>query len=201
MRNLHALLLVFAFGLAAAQAPAEVRDPTVSMLGPLIGLSAETLAIDVSEDLERVHMVAVLDSTLIHEHDRDLTVHTDRPVSALVTMAAYAGPEDSCPMQTLLGSQLVDEGDYVFQHGYGIACIPDAEVTRRVTATSTPESLRPGRSALDLPYDEWLTVSAVRFSDEVPHAEEPLNGLIVFYLYLSSDGDAAPPAAPGTSPD
>src|SRR5690625_7884617 len=95
MRSLHALLLVRAIGRAAAQAPAEVREPTVSMRGPLIGLSAETLTIEGSEDLERVHLAAVLDGTLIHEHDRELTGHADRPASALITMAAYAGDRKS----------------------------------------------------------------------------------------------------------
>ena len=42
MRNLHVLLLVLALGLASGQtAPAEVRDTSLNMLGPLLSLAAK----------------------------------------------------------------------------------------------------------------------------------------------------------------
>lgn len=202
MRNLRVLLFVLSFGLVSGQtAPAEVRDTTFDMLGSLLGLAAKTVSIDTSVGIEHIHLAAVLDGAVISEHDRLLSVHGDRTVSALVTVAAHTPPDFGCPLQVLLGSELSDESNYVFQHGRSITCLPEAEVTRRLQSTSVPDSLVPGPSSLDLPLDEWLTFSAVRFSNPIPDSENPLNGLIVFYIYLSTDSEAIPPGPPGTSTD
>lgn len=202
MRNLHVLLLVLALGLASGQtAPAEVRDTNLNMLGPLLSLAAKTLSIDPSTGIEHLHLAAVLDGAIISEHDRLLTVHGDRTFTALVTVAAHTPPNPGCPLEVLLGSELADESSHVFQHGRRITCLPAAEVTRRLQSTSIPGALLPGPSPLSLPLDQWLTVSAVRFGDPIPDSENPLNGLIVFYMYLSTDAERMPPGAPGVTTD
>lgn len=202
MRSLQAILLVLSLGLASGQTtPAEIRDSTVDMLGPLLGLAAKTLSIETTVGVEHIHLAAVLDGAVISEHDRLLTVHGDRTASALVTVAAHTPPDAVCPIQVLLGSELADQSSYVFQHGRRITCLPEAEVTRRLQSTSTPDSLLPGPGSLNLPLDEWLTLSAVRFGDPIPDSENPLNGLIAFYMYLSTDAESMPPAAPGTTAD
>lgn len=201
MRNLQALLLVISLSFAAGQTvPAEVRDSTVDMLGPLLGLAAQTLSIDTT-GIEHIHLTAVWDEAVISEYDQLLTLHGDRPASALVTVAAHSPSDPLCPMHVLLGSKLADESDYVFQRGSRITCIPGAEVTRRIQSTSTPHSLLPGPGSLYLQPDEWLTLSAVRFGDALPGPENPLNGLIMFYIYLSTDAETMPPEVPGTTAD
>ena len=202
MRNLRVLLLVLALGLASGQtAPAEVRDTSLDMLGPLLGLAAKTLSIDPSAGIEHIHLTAVLDGAIISEHDRLLTVHGDRTFTILVTVAAHTPPNPGCPLEVLLGSELSDESSHVFQHGRRITCLPEAEVTRRLQSTSVPDTLLPGPSPLNLPLDEWLTVSAIRFGDPAPDSENPLKGLIVFYMYLSTDAESLPPGTPGVTTD
>lgn len=202
MRSLQAILLVLSLGAASAQtAAAEVRDSTVDMLGSLLGLAAKTLSIDTTMGIEHIHLAAVLDGAVISEHDRLLGVHSDRAATALVTVAAHTPADAGCPIQVLLGSELVDESNYVFQHGRRITCFPEVEVTRRLQSVSTPESLLPGPSSLDLPLEEWLTLSAVRFGDPAPDSENPLNGLIVFYMYLSTDAEIMPPGVTGMTAD
>lgn len=199
MKSLRVLGIVLSLGLVYGQtAPAEVRDSTFDMLGPLLGLAAKTISIDTRIGIEQIHLAAVLDGATIGEHDRLLDMHGDRTVSALITVAAHTPPDPGCPLQVLLGSEVSDASDYVFQHGNSITCLPEAEVTRQLRSTSTPDSLLPGPSSLNLRLDDWLTFSAVRFGDPIPDSENPLNGLLVFYIYLSTDSEIMPPAPPGT---
>lgn len=200
MRNLRALLLVLSLGLVHAQTtPAEVRDPTFDMLGPLLGLAAKSLSIDTSSGVQHIHLAAVMDGTVISEHDRSVGIHGDRTVSAAVTVAVHTPSQPGCPLQILLGSELSDESGYVFQHGRSITCLPDADVTRRLQSTTTPGNLLPGPSSLNLPLDQWLTLSAVRFGDPIPDSDDPLDGLIVFYIHLSTTAETVPPGPPGSA--
>lgn len=202
MRTLRAILLALSVGLVAGQtAPAEVRDSTIDMLGPLLGIAATTISIHTETGVQQIHLAAVLDGTVISQHDRPLTIHGDRTVSATVTVAAHARAQPHCPLQVLLGSELSDESGNVFQNGRNITCIPDAEVTRRISSSTTPHTLVPGPSSLSLPFDEWLTLSAVRFGNPMPDAQNPLNGLVVFHIYLSTDAETTPPGPPGTTTD
>src|SRR5690625_2384663 len=202
MRNLHVLLLVLALGLASGQtAPAEVRDTNLNMLGPLLSLAAKALSIDPSTGIEHLHLAAVLDGAIISEHDRLLTVHGDRTFTALVTVAAQTPLQPACPLEVLLGSEAADESSHGVQDGRRITILPAAEVTRRLQSTSIPGALLPGPSPLSLPLDQRLTVSAVRLGDPIPDSENPLNGLIVFYMYLSTDAERMPPGAPGVTTD
>lgn len=194
MRRLVIPLLGLALSLAVAQAPATPRTVNPDLIFALLG-SANTIAIDVPEGVQHLYLAAMLDGEVVLEDDRALTTRQGGELTATITAGAL-GPANDCPLQLFFRSGLEDADGREFASGTTVRChLPSDDVSVQPARVSSSLGFLP--FARDLPLNTWLAMEAAR-PQTAGSAFDPdsLAGMVIFYLYLSTDDATAPPAPP-----
>ncbi len=188
-------LLLVAFGAAIAQAPATSRTISADLVFALLGGMANSIAIEVPEEVKHLYLSAVQDGEVLFEHDRKLTGTGRSSVTVTVT-AGSIGNTSGCPLKMFLHSALEDAEGVLFASGTTVHCRHNA-VSDVVRPAYVKSPLRSLSLARELPYDRWLALEAVSVDDS-PAIKDPesLDGVVVFYLYLSTGADGVHPPAP-----
>lgn len=194
MRRLVISLLGLALGCAAAQAPATPRTVNPDLIFALLG-SANTIAIDVPEGVQHLYLAAMLDGEVVLEDDRALTTRRGGELTATITAGAL-GPANDCPLQLFFRTGLENADGREFASGTTVRChLPSDDVPAQPARVSSPLGFLP--FARDLPLNTWLAMEAAR-PQLAGSAFDPesLAGMVVFYLYLSTEDATAPPMPP-----
>lgn len=193
MRYFGMLLVGLAFGLAAAQAPATPGSASTDLLFNLLG-TANTINIEVPAAAQHLYLAAVLDGETILAHDRSLTERRGQTLTATVTAGALSNA-NGCPLLLFFHSGLADASGREFATGTSSYC---RERTNDIAVRRAhmPSPLLLSR-ARELPLDTWLALEAVQSEPTTSWNETgSLEGMIVFYLHLSTSKETSPPEAP-----
>lgn len=132
---------------------------------------------------------------MLLENDRPLTTRRGGELTTVITAGAI-GRTNGLPPQLFFHTSLEGADGRPFASGTTIRRYEQAR-DAPAQRMGVPSPLLRISGCRDLPLETWLAVEAVRLGAPTPSLDpETLEGVVVFYLYLSTKDGTAPPATP-----